>query len=266
MVNRSEIYSQFSLENKTYKVLSQERKSSMKTIQKLVDSSCPSDTETDAPKEVILLMDVVNVADRVKAMVIEDYLKKKVISVKEVDTEKVQIYRNSIEKLIKADTQVKGIVVDGRSGVIPALEEYAPVQMCHFHFVSIVTRYLGKKRSKTFQSLVLKHVSRTALRMGQDSFVEFISLYEDMYADYMNEKKINPETGRPIYAHKRIRQAFKTLNRFKDNLFTFECVEYMPNTTNALDGKISATKAKMNIHRGLKTDRKVRLFKYLIKR
>jgi transposase-like protein len=211
-------------------------------------------------------MDVVNIADEVKAMIVEDYLKKKVVHVKEVDAERVQIYKNIIEKFVKAGTKINGIVVDGRSGVIPALEEYAPVQMCHFHFVAIVTRYLGKKRSKTFQSLVLKHLSRTALKMGQVSFSEFISLYEDMYSDYMNEKKINPETGRPVFAHKRIRQAFRTLSRFKDNLFTFEHVENMPNTTNSLDGKISATKAKINIHRGLKADRKVKLFKYLIKR
>ena len=265
-MNKSSIYSQFSLENKTYKLLSKERKSSIKTIQKLIDTSYPVDTETDVPKEAILLMDVVTVADGTKTMIVEDYLQRKVISVQEIDAERVHIYRTNIEKFIKAGTKIRGIVVDGRSGVIPALEEYAPVQMCHFHFVAIITRYLGKKRSKTFQSLVLKYVSRAALRMGQDAFLEFISLYEDMYADYMNEKKINPETGRPIYAHKRIRQAFKTLKRFKDNLFTFECVEHMPNTTNSLDGKISTTKAKVNIHRGLKTDRKVRLFKYLIKR
>lgn len=266
MVNKSEIYSQYSLENKTYKTLSQERKSSIKTIQKLIDISRPIDTESNAPKDALLLMDVVRIDNKTKAMIVEDYLKKKVISVKMVDAERVQIYRNSIEKLIEAGTQIMGIVVDGRSGVIPALEEYAPVQMYHFHFIAIITRYLGKKRSKTFQSLVLKHVSRTALKMGSDSFSEFISLYEDLYSDYMNEKKINPETGRLIFAHKRIRQAFRTLNRFNDNLFTFECVEHMPNTTNSLDGKISAVKAKTNIHRGLKADRKVRLFEYLIKR
>lgn len=210
-------------------------------------------------------MDVVNVANKVKVVMVEDYLTKKVVYLQEIDYERVQIYRNVIENFVRAGTKIMGIVVDGRPGVIKALEEYAPVQMCHFHLVAIVTRYLGKKRSKTFLSLVLKHLSRIALKMGRNSFSEFISLYEDMYSNYMNEKKVNSETGRLVYAHKRIRQAFKTLTRFKDNLFTFEYVQNMPNTTNSLDGKISSTKSKVNIHRGLKAHRKVRLFKYLIK-
>lgn len=173
-----------------------------------------------------------------------------------VKYETITLYVEAINYLKTQGLQIGGIVCDGRKGLFRALAEY-PIQMCQFHQMAIVTRYLTRK-PRIHASIELKEVVHFLPRTDKESFHGALEEWGNKWNDFMSERAINPETGRSRYIHKRLRSAYMSLKRNEQYLFTwYDHPELeMPNTNNLLEGTFTDLKNKLRCHNGLNRKRK----------
>jgi len=175
---------------------------------------------------------------------------------KYVKYETIAGYIDGVTYLKRQGLQIKGIVCDGRKGLFKALEGY-PIQMCQFHQIAIVTRYITRN-PRTQASVELKEIMHLLPKTDKESFFGAIDLWYERWNDYINERIINPETGKSRYVHKRLRSAYKSIERNKPYLFTwYDNIDLeMPNTNNQLEGTFTNLKNKLRNHNGLCRKRK----------
>jgi transposase-like protein len=73
---------------------------------------------------------------------------RKVIYATEVASETLEAYIIALRSLASQGWQLKSVVCDGKPGLIRAIEREFPrvfIQMCQFHQIQIIKRYLPKK-------------------------------------------------------------------------------------------------------------------------
>jgi len=96
----------------------------------------------------------------------------------------------------------------------------------------------------------------------QIRFENKLDLWYPEHEEFINEKSINPTTGKEQFTHRRLMAAYKSLRRKLPYLFT--CKNYpnalIPNTTNSLDGGIFIQLKKLTkLHEGMGRSLKVRM-------
>ena len=137
-----------------------------------------------------------------------------------------------------------------------------PVQLCQFHQVKTVSRYLTRN-PKTEAGKALWQLALTLKSSKQSDFEHDLQTWFEQYQSYLNERTFNTETGKSHYTHKNIRSAYFSLKRNLDYLFVFE--QYpdlnIPNTTNLLDGTFSDMKRLLACHHGMSRENKIRFIK-----
>lgn len=175
---------------------------------------------------------------------------------KYVKYETVSGYVEGINQLKQNGLNIKGIVCDGRKGLFNALAEY-PIQMCQFHQIAIVTRYITR-RPKVPASVELKGIIQLLTQTDKESFYGALDQWYCKWESYLNERAINPDTGKTRYIHKRLRSAYKSLEKNKPYLFTwYDYIDIgIPNTNNQLEGTFTNLKNKLRNHNGLSYERK----------
>jgi len=192
------------------------------------------------------------------AVVRAPYLKKN-LAWKMSLTESVEIYRELRQQLRTRGFELQAAVIDGRPGLIEVFRDI-PIQMCHFHQMQIMTRYLTT-RPKTVAGQVLRHIALCISKSNFNDINDALKLWHEQYGDFLKEKTHNPETKRWFYTHKRLRSAYRSITRNLPLLYTYQKYPGLkiPNTTNSLDGTFSHLKDMLRIHRGLKRNRKLKL-------
>jgi hypothetical protein len=168
-----------------------------------------------------------------------------------VKYETIAGYVEGINYIRLQGVNIKAIVCDGRKGLFNALKEY-PIQMCQFHQKAIVTRYITRK-PKVQASIELNMIMNLLPKTDKESFFGLLDEWYNKWESYINERAINPETGKSRYVHRRLRSAFRSLDYNKQYLFT--CYDNMtlniPNTNNQLEGTFTDLKNKLRNHNGL---------------
>jgi hypothetical protein len=174
-------------------------------------------------------------------------------------TESVEIYRELRWQLWTKGFELQAAVIDGRPGLIEVFWDM-PIQMCHFHQMQIMTRYLTT-RPKLIASQTLRHIALCVPKSNEDEMKEVLDTWHECWKDFLREKTYNPETNRWFYTHKRLRSAYRSITRNLPLLYTYQKYPELriPNTTNSLDGTFSHLKDMLRIHRGLKKNRKMKL-------
>jgi len=187
------------------------------------------------------------------------HLKKNLIW-KAADTENAEIYRELRQELEKQGFEIQAVVIDGKSGVAEVFQGI-PVQMCQFHQIKIMTRYLTT-RPKLIAGQTLRHIGLCIPKSNEDEMREVLNEWHERWKDFLKEKTFNPQTGRWFYTHKRLRSAFRSITRNLSSLYAYQKYPELniPNTTNSLDGTFSHLKDMLRIHRGLKRNRKLKIF------
>jgi len=182
-----------------------------------------------------------------------------------VKTETNALYKEGIESLLKAGFDIKGIVCDGRKGLLQSFSNI-PVQMCQFHQVAIIRRYLTKN-PKTASAKALKSVVDLLCHTDKESFHGALDNWHTQWLTFLNERTINSITGKSRYTHKRLRSAYNSLKNNLTWLFTwYDYIHlHIPNTTNAIDGHFADLKNKLRIHNGLSIKRKKRFIDGFLK-
>jgi flagellar hook-associated protein FlgK len=74
--------------------------------------------------------------------------------------------------------------------------------MCQFHQIAIVNRYITRK-PKVQASIELKSIVQLLPQTDKESFSGALDEWYNKWKDYINERTINPQTGKSRYMHKR---------------------------------------------------------------
>ena len=168
------------------------------------------------------------------------------------------LYLSGVSEISRRGIDIQAIVCDGRQGLF-GLFGNIPVQMCQFHQIQIVLRYLTRK-PKTQAAIELKKVTLKLTKQTKIEFVNSLNHWHLCWSDYLNERSKSPSTGKTYYTHKRLRSAYLSLKKHLPHLFVFEDYPALkiPNTTNALDGQFADLKNKLRNHNGLSKLRKMK--------
>jgi hypothetical protein len=168
-----------------------------------------------------------------------------------VKYETVALYRQGIDEIIKLGFTIRAIVCDGRRGLLGGFGDI-PTQMCHFHQIAIITRYLTR-RPRNEASQELKRLIAILPKTDKESFVGAVNDWYNKWKEYINERIYDESKHKSRYVHKRLRSAYNSINRNLKWLFiSYDNSDLkIPNTTNSIDGQFADLKNKLRVHNGL---------------
>lgn len=172
----------------------------------------------------------------------------------DIKYETIACYQAGMSTLMAAGWEILSITVDGRKGVLRTLEMCAPVQLCHFHQLAIVIRYLSKN-PKLQPSIELKKIASTLTKTSPEKLSILLEIWHQKHQDFLKERTYHP-SGRWSYTHKRTRSCYYSLTRNLPYLFTYQKHPGTPNTTNTMDGYVSHLRTLHRVHRGTKLHRR----------
>lgn len=227
-----------------------------KTIQRRLDKIKPT-KNTSFNQVANVLMDTTYFGRKFGVMVFKDSISNDILFKQYVKSETNLLYLNGIKEIAKRGIKIQSIICDGRKGLFDLFPEI-PVQMCQFHQVAIIRRYLTKKPKLEASKELLKHVSLLTVT-DKESFVGGLSDWYNKWEWFLNERRID-NSGKKRYIHKKLRSAYRSLNTNVKWLFTWYDNMHLniPTTTNGLDGQFSDLKNKLRNHNGLSIDRRKR--------
>ena len=219
-------------------------------------------------KDVTVQLDTTYWGRRFGLMVIKDALRNKILWHKYVRNETIAQYIEGISWLKSQGFKIYGAVIDGMRGLAQALYPI-PVQMCQFHQILIIRRYLTQEPDLE-ASIQLLDLVKSITRMDKESFIGAFNEWYEKYKDVLNErvhdKRIKRNT--PPYMRPRLRSAYLSLRRNMPLLWTFydHPETGLPNTNNGIEGLFSDLKGKLRVHRGISKDnRKKLLDEYILR-
>ena len=256
-LNADELWAEYSIEKQTYKQLAKRHDCSIKTIQRYLDKVVIKRNDT-FHSVANVLMDTTYFGRGFGVMVFKDSLSGDILYKSYVKHETNALYIKGLETIGSRGITIQSIICDGRKGHLTLYNDI-PIQMCQFHQVQIVLRYLTRK-PKQEAAIELRKVTLTLTNSTKKEFVQRLDRWHSRWENYLNERSINHHTGKSFYTHKRLRSAYLSLCRNMPYLFVFEQYPALmiPNTTNALDGSFSDLKNKLRNHNGLTLERKKR--------
>ena len=234
-----------------------------KTVQRRLDKA-GTRVISSSPKDVIVLMDTTYFGRRFGVMLFKDALTGVNLYKTYVKTETNGQYAQGIEYLLQKGFTVSAIVCDGRRGLFQ-LFPGIPIQMCNFHQVAIIRKYLTKK-PKMQASKELWVLTLLLVRTDKESFEGALSDWNIKWEGFLNERR-RDDKGKLRYVHKSLRSACRSLKTNLPWLFTwYERFETgIPNTTNAIDGHFADLKNKLRNHNGLSIERRKKFIDEFLK-
>lgn len=184
----------------------------------------------------------------------------------EVESEKQAYYHYGRKILEESGWTFTAAVVDGRRGLATVFKDI-PVQVCHFHQLKIVTKYLTR-RPKTKAGAELRRLALTLTKTNEKDFTKTLAAWEKKWHGFYTEKTHILGTRRFYYTHRNVRSAYLSLKRNLPYLFTYQKYPKLniPNTTNTVDGYFASMKKKVAAHHGLRRDRRYKVICELLRR
>ncbi len=248
------LWEEYTKGKQTYLQLAGKYNCSTKTIQRKLD------TVKLTPKTTFLaianvLMDTTYFGSKFGVMVFKDSITGDILFKQYVKQESNLLYLKGIEEIAKRGIKIQSIICDGRKGLFQLFPDI-PVQMCNFHQVAIIRRYLTKK-PKLQASKELWEITLLLKDTDKESFEGLLKQWYEKWKDFLNERKLDLN-GKNRYVHKRLRSAYRNLTTNLNWLFTwYDNISLkIPRTTNAIDGHFADLKNKLRNHNGLSETRK----------
>ena len=258
----NQIWNDYCFWKQTYSQLAEKYWENIKTIQKKLDTF-----EFVSPivkaREIILLMDTTYFWD-LWIMAFKDYESKKIINYKIVSNENNTDYKNWVKELQEQWWIIKAIVCDWRKWLLWWFSDI-PTQMCNFHQVAIIRRYITKKPILE-ANIELKLLTELLTKTDKESFTFWLWEWHEKHKDFLSEKVIWKD-WKSYYLHKKTRSAYLSLKNHLKYLFVWYDYVWqieIPNTTNWLEWAFGHIKAKVSLHRWLKKERKIKLILSLL--
>ena len=213
------------------------------------------------PRPVVLVVDATYFGREYGVLVARDPNAKENLYVAELRHEtklEYTLLRKNIESL---GYSIEAVVLDGRRG-IPRVFEGIPVQICQYHQWSIVRRALTT-RPKLESHKALLAIARLIAKSTEVEIATMLIAFEEKFRSDLNEKHICSHCGKPVYTHRKLRSAYRSLTTNLPFLYAYQRFPDLniPNTTNSLDGTWNALKTHVNVHRGLRLDRRFKVIR-----
>jgi hypothetical protein len=170
---------------------------------------------------------------------------------KYIKHETLAVYQEGVDWLENNGFYIEGIVCDGMRGIFKQFSRYR-VQMCQFHQVAIIRRYLTNKPILK-ASIELKSIVKTLTKTDKESFIGEFNEWCLRWDNFLKERHIDSITGKSRYTHRRVRSACLSLKHNMPYLWTwYDNIDIgIPNTNNAIEGMFSDLKNKLRNHNGM---------------
>jgi len=256
------IFNKYFYRKQTLRQLADEYHRSIPWIRKQIFEYEPA-LNSYSPREVLVVADATFFGkrrDKFGVLVFKDVWSGDILIWKYIESETIKDYMYLTNELKDKGFSVRGIVIDGKRGLFKAFDAF-PVQMCHFHQKMIVQRYITRhpklEASKDLKKIVSRLTSTTEIR-----FINSLDNWYVQHEAFLNEKSINPTTGKEYFTHRKLVAAYRSLRRNLPYLFTYKNYPELkiPNTTNSLDGGVfSQLKKLTKIHQGITKSLKSKL-------
>ncbi len=183
---------------------------------------------------------------------------------KEVIHELPLQYQKARKRLEQAGYMIQAVVLDGKRGVREVFEDI-PVQMCHFHQIQIVKRYITS-RPKLPAGQELRAITLALPILSEKTFSSLLSEWYERWKCFLQEKTFTEDKKHWYYTHRKIRSAYRSLMSHLPYLFTYQHYPELniPNTTNSLDGYFHRLKDLLRVHRGLTPKRRYKMIQEIL--
>ena len=260
----AKIWQEYTAGKQTYAQLAEKYSCSIKTIQRRI-AKVQTVRQTPFSGIANVLMDTTYFGRKLGVMVFKDSLTGAILFKQYVRQETNQLYLRGIEEITRRGINIQAIICDGRKGLFQLFGSEMPIQMCQFHQVAIVRRYLTKNPKMEASKELWKHVL-TLVHTDKESFEGGLKDWHTKWKEFLNERKTD-EKGKKRYVHKKLRSAYNSLKRNLPWLFTWydNMGLKIPNTTNAIDGHFADLKNKLRNHNGLSITRKKKFIDEFLK-
>ena len=253
----------YALERKTLTQLAATHQRSIRWIRDTIYAA-PAIVPTITPQSTVIIADTTFWGRSFGVTVFRSPSLKKNLWWEAVESERVVTYRKGRRILEAQGWTITAAVVDGRRGLAQVFHD-VPVQICIFHQMKRVTRYLTR-RPQTPAGQALRSVMLQIPHTTEQAFTTLLAKWYDQWKDFISERTTLIGTDRWFYTHKSVRGAYYSMKRNLPYLFTREHEPdlHIPTTTNSLDGMFTQLKNKVGVHRGLTRERRLRIISEIL--
>lgn len=171
--------------------------------------------------------------------------------------ERVQDYIDAVRSIEQRGYCIRGIVIDGMQSLFSEFSAYK-IQMCQFHMMEIVKRYLTK-RPKLIAARELKELVGSLTTRQKNEFEDEYRKWKERWGNTLN-RRTTLKSGKTQFTHKRLRSAMHSVDFYLPYLFTYQQPECkgMPNTNNKIEGTFTDLKKNLNNHSGMSKENRRR--------
>lgn len=171
--------------------------------------------------------------------------------------ERVQDYIDAVRSIEQRGYCIRGIVIDGMQSLFSEFSAYK-IQMCQFHMMEIVKRYLTK-RPKLIAARELKELVGSLTTRQKNEFEDEYRKWKERWGNTLN-RRTTLKSGKTQFTHKRLRSAMHSVDFYLPYLFTYQQPECkgMPNTNNKIEGTFTDLKKNLNNHSGMSRENRKR--------
>lgn len=173
------------------------------------------------------------------------------------DGEWLEEIEEDLNNLLSLGICIESVTCDGLSNILRAIKRTSPdtvIQRCLAHIQRETLIWLTRKpKLEPAQELrrIIKELHKITTHEQCSQWIKQLSDWYNVYKDFVNQKTVNPQTGRYWFTHKSIRKAFTHINRALPNMFHYLDNPNIPKTTNGLESFFGHLKCNVAIHRGL---------------
>lgn len=261
----SKIWNEYVFGKQSFNQLSNKHKLTVKTIRKRIDN-IGFEYPNIKPRKVVLGVDTCFYGHEFGVTVFRGLIKRINLLWRFVTIENQETSINGITELQTKGWQILCLVVDGKNLSLGE-KLNLPVQMCQFHQLAIIKRYLTSN-PKLLPSKQLKQIAELLTKTTEEKFIILLDAWYFRWSDFLKEKTTVPGSKKWFYTHRKTRSAYRSLRTNLPFLFTYQRLKKQgincPNTNNSLEGSFAHLKDKVRLHRGLKLNRKLKLINQIL--
>jgi hypothetical protein len=261
----SVLWEQYSKGKQTLNELTKKCRKSHVWVRNQLDSHVVNVPDDVTPQPTVIVADTTFWGRRYGVTVFRSWNLKRNLWWTEVASEKMIHYRYGRKILEERGWTIVAAIIDGRRGLATVFKD-VPVQICQFHQIQTVTKYLTRK-PKTDAGKELRALALTLTKTNEVTFAKELNAWEQKHHDFYIEKTYVTGTKHWYYTHGNVRSAYLSLKRNLPHLFTYQRYPELdlPNTTNTIDGYFAGVKKKVAAHHGLRKDRRYKVICELLR-
>lgn len=260
---RLRLWKEYVWHQQTLKQLATQYRRSIRWVQKQLDLA-PTDRIQREPQRIIAVADTTYFGRGYGILVIRCPRMRRNLHFHEVVSESPTEYLKARQELESRGYVLEAAVIDGKRGVARAFEGM-PVQLCQFHQMAIMRRYLTS-RPKLEAGKELRALALSLTTSTEKIFGELLDLWHQKWHTFLQERTYDNDGIHWQHTHKKIRSAYRSLKTNLPYLFTWKKYPKLkiPNTTNSIDGYFSRLKQLLNSHRGLTIKRRYKMIQEIL--